>query len=35
VFELKKTQTTVCLNVDMIGQAIRVEVDKGFIELLD
>lgn len=35
VIERLKSATTVCLNVDMIGQAIRVEVDKDFIELLD
>jgi transcription antitermination factor NusG len=30
-----KNETTVCLNVDMIGQAVHVEVDKDYIELLD
>ena len=29
-----KGTTTVCLNVQMIGQAIAVEVDQDFIELL-
>ena len=35
VIDRLKSETTGCLNVDMIGQAIRLEVDKGFIELLD
>ena len=29
-----KGTTTVCLNVQMIGQAIAVEVDQDFVELL-
>ena len=33
--ELLKGQTMVCLNVEMIGQAIRVEVDRSLLELAD
>jgi transcription antitermination factor NusG len=30
-----KGKTKVCLNVDMIGRAVAVEVDREFLELLD
>lgn len=33
--EMLKGQAMVCLNVDMIGQAIRVEVDRSLVELAD
>jgi transcription antitermination factor NusG len=33
--DMLKGQTMVCLNVEMIGQAIRVEVDRSLVELAD
>lgn len=33
--ETLKGRSTVCLNVDMIGQAVRVQVDREFLELAE
>jgi transcription antitermination factor NusG len=35
VVEALKRSTSVLLNVDMIGQAVAVEVDKDYLELID